>query len=215
MSTSCARAPSRARARRASNGFTCIGRYHPVRMICARPSASFWSVLFICILSAALACQASRQVTLSPRARDACTSHGVMGPVSTPVLASSPACPSPSARSAPVDLPRSICPGSVAHWPRHSRRPAPSTTQIAVSFCDTSKPTHRVIGPPPMLRTAGPQHPDRSIMDGLCPHRDDPMSKHAHRAAHHCAPLHLHAQAPGWITDEPRAKPTQNFMRSP
>src|SRR4051794_40693844 len=49
MPTSCARAPSRARARWASSDLTCTGLYHPVRMICASPSASFWSVLFICI----------------------------------------------------------------------------------------------------------------------------------------------------------------------
>ena len=139
MPTSCALAPSRARARWASSDFTCTGRYHPVRMICARPSASFWSVLFICILSAALACRASRQVTLSSRARSSCTSQGVMGPGSAPILASSPACPLTIC---------SICPGSVAHWPRQSLRPVSSTMQIAVSFCDSSKPTNRVIEPP-------------------------------------------------------------------
>jgi hypothetical protein len=36
---------------------------------------------------------ASRQTTLSPRWRNACTSHGVIGPVSIPMLASPPACP--------------------------------------------------------------------------------------------------------------------------
>jgi hypothetical protein len=41
MPTSWARAPSRARARWASNDLTCTDRYHPVRMICASPSASF------------------------------------------------------------------------------------------------------------------------------------------------------------------------------
>ena len=39
--TSCARAPSRARARWASKDFTYTDLYHPVRMICASPSASF------------------------------------------------------------------------------------------------------------------------------------------------------------------------------
>jgi len=170
MPTSCARAPSRARARWASSDFTCTGRYQPVRMICASPSASFWSVLFICILRAALACRASRQTTSSPRPRSSCTSQGVIGPVSMPTLASSPACPFTI---------RSICSGSVAHWPRQRRRPVSSTTQIAVSFCDTSKPTNRVIEPPPMVRTAGQQRPDRSIMDDLCPRRDYPMSTHA------------------------------------
>ncbi len=79
----------------------CIDRYRPVGMICASPSASCWSGLFICILSAALACRASRQMMLSPRPCNSCTSHGVMGPVCSPTCASSPACPSPYARSAP------------------------------------------------------------------------------------------------------------------
>ncbi len=69
----------------------------------------------------------------------------------------------------------------MAHWPRQSLRPVLSTTQIAVSFCDTSKPTNLVIEPPPMVRTAGQQRPDRSIMEDLCPHRDYPMSIHAPR----------------------------------
>jgi len=78
---------------------------------------------------------------------------------------------------------RSICPGSVAHGPRHIRRPVSSTTQIAFSFCDTSKPTNQVIKTPPMVRTAGRQHPDRCIMENLCPRRDYPMSTHAPRQA--------------------------------
>ena len=143
MPTSCARAPSKARARWASSDFTCTDRYHPVRMICASPSASFWSVLFICILSAALACLASRQVMLSPCARSSCTSHGVIDPVSMPILVSSPACPLTT---------RAICPGSVEHCPRQSRRPVPSTTQIEVSFCETSNPTNRAIEPPPLCK---------------------------------------------------------------
>ena len=69
-----------------------------------------------------------------------------MGPVSTPILAFSPACPLAI---------RSICPGSAAHWPRHSLRPVPCTTQIAVSFCETSKPTNRVIEQPPMREPPG------------------------------------------------------------
>ena len=109
-------------------------------------TASFWSVLFICVLSAALACLASRQTMSSSRPRSSCTSHGVMGPVSMPTLASRPACP--------LTI-RSICAGSAAHWPRHSRRPVSSTTQIAVSFCDTSKPTNRAIEPPPMVQRPG------------------------------------------------------------
>ena len=145
----------------------------PVRMICARPSASFWSVLFICIFSAALACRASRQTTSSPRARSSCTSHGVMGPVSTPILASSPACPFTV---------RSICPGPwrtgraracVLSRPRR-RSPSASATH--------PKPTNRVIEPPPMVRTAERQRPDRGIMEDLCPRRDYPMSTHATRS---------------------------------
>jgi len=62
---------------------------------------------------------------------------------------------------------------------RHTLRPASSTTHTAVSFCETSKPTNRVIKQPPMVRTAGPQRPDRGIMDDLYPRRDYPMSTHA------------------------------------
>jgi hypothetical protein len=36
--------------------------------------------------------------------------------------------------------------GIDAHWPRHSRLPVSSTTQTAVIFCETSKPTKKVIG---------------------------------------------------------------------
>jgi len=38
-----------------------------------------------------------------------------------------------------------ICSGTDGHWPRHSRRPASSTAQTAVIFCETSKPTKWVI----------------------------------------------------------------------
>jgi len=50
---------------------------------------------------------------------------------------------------------RSICPGSVAHWPRHNLRPVSSTTHSAGSFCDTSIPTNRAIEPPPMCEPLG------------------------------------------------------------
>src|SRR4051812_36848700 len=135
-------------------------------MICARPSASFWSVLFICILSAALACRASRQVTSRLRARSSCTSHGVIGPVSIPSLASSPACSLTT---------RAICSGSVAHWPRQSRAPVSSTTQIEVSFCETSSPTNRAIEPPPTCEppsdTLGSQHYEPTLSTAItrCP----------------------------------------------
>src|SRR5271165_3100047 len=105
---------------------------------------------------ARLLCHAQSQRAaemLSPRSRNSCTSHGVIGPVSIPMLASSPACP----RTA-----RSICFGSVRHWPRQSLRPASSTTQIDVSFCETSKPTNRAIGQPPCVNrratAPGPRH---------------------------------------------------------
>jgi len=124
-----------------TSDFTGTGRYPPVRMICASPSASFWSVLLICSFSAALACRASRQTTSSPRPHSSCTSHGVIGPVC------SPTCPFPPAR--PLTA-RSVCAGVVAHRPRHNQQPVPSTTQTAVSFCNTSKPTHRVVEPSPM-----------------------------------------------------------------
>lgn len=104
-------------------------------MICASPSASFWSVLLSCILSAARACRASRQVTSSPRPRSSCTSLGTVGPISSPTRASSPTCP-PTARS--------IRSWSAAYWPRHTLRPVSSRTQITISFCETFKPINRV-----------------------------------------------------------------------
>src|SRR5208337_1937825 len=184
MLTSCALAPSSACVRWASSDFTCTDRYHPVRMLCASPSASFRSVLFICILSAALACLASRQTMLSPRSRSSCTSHGVIGPVSIPMPASSPACP----RTA-----RSICSGSVRHWPRQSLRPASSTTQIEVSFCETSKPTNRVIEQSPLCEPPGNSARTTALWSAQAPSRDYPMSTYGLRTPSRCRVSH----APG------------------
>ena len=139
-------------------------------MICAKPSASFWSVLFICIFSAALACRASRQTTSSPRSRSACTSHGVIGPVSSPTRASSPACP--------LTI-RSSCSGSVEHWPRQSLRPVSLTTQIEVSFCDTSKPTNRAILQSPMCELPSIAARIAALWAPHAVDRDYPMSTHA------------------------------------
>src|ERR1700750_3011097 len=83
MPTSCARAPSTARIWWLSRLLTLTSRYQPVRMICARPWASFRSVLLICMLSAALACRASMQITGSPIAFKACQCQVDSGPVST------------------------------------------------------------------------------------------------------------------------------------
>ena len=113
------------------------------------------------VFAVALACRASRQVTSRSRARSSCTSHGVIGPVSIPSLASSPACPLKT---------RAICSGSVAHWPRQSRVPVSSTMQIEVSFCETSNPTNRAIEPPPMYEPPGDTRPDRSTF------RADPVT---------------------------------------
>ena len=77
-----------------------------------------------------------RQTTSSPRFRSSCTSHGVIAPVSIPIRVSSPPC----RRTKTL-----ICSGTVGHWPRHSLRPALSTMQMAVIFCETSNPTKRVI----------------------------------------------------------------------
>jgi hypothetical protein len=60
-----------------------------------------------------------------------------------------------------------ICSGIVGHWPRHSLRPALSTTQIAVIFCETSTPTKQVIDEPPTVRITGQRRPDRGTI-GRC-----------------------------------------------
>jgi hypothetical protein len=141
------------------------------------PSASFWWVLFICILSAALACPASRQSTLSSRPRNSWTSHGVIGRVSIPILASSPAC----RRTA-----RSIGFGSDWHWPRQSLRPASSTTQIDVNFRETSKPTNRVIWHLPCVirRATAPEPRHYGVF--LLPDRDYPMSTYGSGLCSRC-----------------------------
>jgi hypothetical protein len=52
----------------------------------------------------------------------------------------------------------------VGHWPRHSLRPALSTTQIAVIFCETSNPTKWVINEPPTVQITGQCRPDRGTI---------------------------------------------------
>src|SRR5438094_7424699 len=69
-----------------------------------------------------------------------------------------------------------ICSGFVGHWPGHSLRPASSTTQIAVIFCETSNPTKRVIDEPPTVRITGRQRPDRGTIGRLGANRDYRMS---------------------------------------
>jgi hypothetical protein len=56
------RAVSSARQDRQAALFTCTARYHPVRMICAIPRASFQSVLFGIAPIAAFAWRASMQI---------------------------------------------------------------------------------------------------------------------------------------------------------
>jgi hypothetical protein len=121
----------------------------------------------ICISRAARACLASRQTTSSPRLRSSCTSHGVIAPVSIPMWVSLPEC-----RRTKV----LICSGFVGHWPRHSLRPASLTTQIAVIFCETSKPTKRVINEPPMVRITEQRRPDRGTIGRSSANRDYRMS---------------------------------------
>src|SRR4051794_8065242 len=58
----------------------------------------------------------------------------------------------------------SITSGAEAHTPRQILRPLASTTQIAVVFCDTAKPTKWVIDQPPMVETTGPQRPDHGTI---------------------------------------------------
>src|SRR5215212_5770743 len=98
----------------------------------------------------------------------------------------------------------SITSGAEAHTPRQILRPLASTTQIAVVFCDTSKPTKWVIDQPPMVETTGPQRPDHGTIGQSartaitrCPHlllvrgyqraAGDPRT-HAGDARHHRQP---------------------------
>jgi hypothetical protein len=77
-----------------------------------------------------------------------------------------------------------ICSGFVGHWPRHSLRPALSTTQIAVNFCETSNPTKQVIDGPPMVRITGQSRPDRGTIDKSMAGRDYRMSTYDNAARH-------------------------------
>jgi hypothetical protein len=72
-----------------------------------------------------------------------------------------------------------ICSGAVGHWPRHSLRPALSATQMAVIFCETSKPRKWIIMvEPPMVRITGQRRPDRGTIGRSGAHRDYRMSRH-------------------------------------
>ena len=156
MPTSCDRAPNKARARWASSDFTCTDRYHPVRMICAKPSASFWSVLFICILSAALACRASRHTTSSARRRSSCTSHGVIEPVSMPMRASSPACW------------RTVCSISRPSGTGHARAGGRFRRQCRSKSSSVTHPIQQSGSSSNLrVRTTGRQRPDRGTIGGL------------------------------------------------
>jgi hypothetical protein len=121
------------------------------------------------ILRAARACLASRHTTSRLRLRSSCTSHGVIAPVSIPMRASSPAYRRTTAL---------ICSGTDGHWPRHSCRLASSTTQMAVIFCETSKPTKWVVDQPPILRITGHRVPDRDTIGASRADRDYRMSRH-------------------------------------
>jgi hypothetical protein len=69
-----------------------------------------------------------------------------------------------------------ICSEIVGHWPRHSLRPALSTTQIAVIFCKTSNPAKEVTDEPPMVRNTGQRRPDRGTIGRSGSNRDYRMS---------------------------------------
>src|SRR3954469_17014297 len=117
------------------------------------------------------------------------------------MLASSPAC----RRTA-----RSIGSGSEWHWPRQSLQPVVSTTQIDVSFCETSKPTKQAIEHLPCVNCRA-RCPDRGSMSGtgsqprlpdvhtctnarLISNPPDLAVKQAHMAA--VRPLSLHYGVP-------------------
>src|SRR3954453_8987426 len=77
--------PGAARIWWLSRLLTPTSRYQPVRMICAKPAASFRAVLLICMLRAALACLASMQMTGSPIVLKACQCQLDSGPLSSPM----------------------------------------------------------------------------------------------------------------------------------
>ena len=105
-------------------------------------------------------------------------------PVSMPMRELSPACRRTIA---------AICSGTVGHWPRHSLRPALSTMQMAVIFCETSKPTKWVImAEPPMLRITGRCRPDRGTIGRSGAHRDYRMSTYDFRKARDLLKLKWH-----------------------
>jgi hypothetical protein len=98
----------------------------------AMPTASFRSLLLICIFSAAFACLASMQMTGSPILFSSVHNHVDVAPVSNPIRTTFGAC----------DLMNvAIASGSDATTPSRSIFPVRSTMQIAVSFSDTSSPT--------------------------------------------------------------------------
>jgi hypothetical protein len=76
MPTGSALAPSSPRVGWASNNLTWPDRRHPGRIVCVKPSTSFSSVWFICVLSMAPARCASRRTTSSPQLRYSCSRRG-------------------------------------------------------------------------------------------------------------------------------------------
>ena len=69
--TSLVRAATRVRVNMLSNPFTRTSRKKPTSARCAKPSASFASVLLAAMSRAALAWRASMQIAGSPSARSA------------------------------------------------------------------------------------------------------------------------------------------------
>jgi hypothetical protein len=97
-----------------------------------------------------------------PRLRSSCTSHGVIALSIDPYAGATAL----------------ICSGTDGHRPRHSRRPASSTTQTAVNFCETFKPPKWVIDQSPILRITGHRLPDRDTFGGSRADKDYRMSRH-------------------------------------
>src|SRR3546814_7156825 len=116
-----------------SSLLTATSRYHPTRTSSARPRAAFSSLMFMRTDSAAWAWRASMQTTGRPVRLSSCQSQLDIAPVSRPTR---------SALGAFLATTAARTPGSDFTRPWYNGRPASSTMQIDVSFCDTSSPTY-------------------------------------------------------------------------
>jgi len=125
------RPTSNARTSWASADFRCTGRNQPIRSSCAMPRASLRSVLTTIADSAALTCRVSSRTASKPAPLRPACSHCDNGPASSPIRVTAKPSPPNQATSAS---------GSLATFASRTIRPAASTTQMLLSFSDTSIP---------------------------------------------------------------------------